>query len=78
MVAVRKVLIWKYRASSPAPDSDAISPLASLGANPCPATAGLGKPTVATVPPNLAVRLAAMDSGLDVFHSSFCLLHLQF
>ena len=25
-------LIWKYRASSPAPDSDAISPLASLGA----------------------------------------------
>ncbi len=26
-------LIWKYRASSPAPDSDAISPLASLGAH---------------------------------------------
>jgi len=27
-------LIWKYRASSPAPDSDAISPLPTLGANP--------------------------------------------
>ena len=46
-------LIWKYRASSPAPDSDAISPLASLGANPC--NPMLGKPTVATVPPNFTV-----------------------
>jgi len=40
-------LIWKYRASSPAPESDATSPLASLGANPCKPM--LGKPTVATV-----------------------------
>ena len=50
-------LIWKYRASSPAPDSDAISPLASLGANPC--NPMLGKPTVATVAPSLTERLDA-------------------
>ncbi len=45
-------LIWKKRGSSLAPDNDAISRLASLGANPCKPT--LGKPTVATVLPNRA------------------------
>ena len=56
-------LIWKYRASSPAPDSDAISPLASLGANPCKPM--LGKPTVATVPPNFTARLAATGNAAN-------------
>jgi hypothetical protein len=50
-------LIWKYRASSPAPESDAISPRANFGANPC--NPMLGKCTVATVPPNFTARLAA-------------------
>src|SRR6266568_1760432 len=54
-------LIWKYRASSPAPESDAISPLASLGAKPCKPM--LGNPTVATVPPNFTARLAATGNG---------------
>jgi len=43
--------------SSAAPASDAISPLASLGANPCNPMSG--KP-VATVPPSFTVRLAAI------------------
>jgi len=38
-------------------------PLASLGENPC--IPMLGKPTVATVPPNFTVRLAAMGSGAN-------------
>jgi hypothetical protein len=56
-------LIWKYLASSPAPDSDAISPLANLGANPCKPM--FGKPTVATVPPNFTPRLAATGNAAN-------------
>lgn len=61
MVAVRKDLIWKYRETSPAPDNAAISSLASLGANPC--NPMLGKPTVATEPPNFTYS-ATRRSGL--------------
>jgi len=53
----------EYRGSSATPDSDAISPLASLGAKPCNPMSG--KPTVATVPPSFTVRLAAMGSGAN-------------
>jgi hypothetical protein len=54
---------WKYRASSLAPESDAISPRANFGANPC--NPMLGKPTVATVPPNFTARLGEMGSAAN-------------
>ena len=56
-------MIWKYRASSPAPESDAISPRANFGANPC--NPMLGKPTDATVPPNFTARLGEMGSDAN-------------
>jgi hypothetical protein len=52
----------------PRPDSDAISPLASFGENPC--NDGSGKPIVATVPPKGAERLAAIGNG-ENFPSAF-------
>jgi hypothetical protein len=48
-------------APSAAPDSDAIYPMASLGANPCKPMSG--KPMVATVPPRCAERTLANRCG---------------
>ena len=42
-----------------------MSPRASLGAKPCPATAGLGKPTVATVLPSRTARLATTGNAAN-------------
>src|SRR5262245_5746872 len=57
-------LIWKYRASSCAPERDATSPLACLGANPCKPM--LGKPTVTTVLPKRTARLEAIGNGANL------------